>query len=563
MSHERKREEQKQKLKRLQNVWQDQGAVKFDEQFHDVSDKIMGQLKKTIKKLESDYTTPYNGTIPRISNKTYHMQKVSASEEAKLLLLSSGNNQLAEEIKDHLKVKYDVCVVRGPHRNSNLASLQSILSQIDNVPSWYKVRNFSKQLLHFIIVNHVYLKEKLDIHLRKMNVSYKDMSMRLYDQKELGNCIDFVVAAAGVMLDIPILMVQPTQHKVLDTDRVYYKFHEIKMREQDKHLPAHLHKIWLVFNGIDTFIPFMKKEIGHIVNISVAAMRQICDTYTSVKDLVRHIPNQTIIKGTVTDILGHLRAAAKIAATTKFNCGDALTNPETGVQPDIDISDKVVTRKCKNTDQTASTSSKKRTECTDENNENINVEVSTSHESTNRAVDTNLDEATSNLAPRKEIPRRVDCDRDENQCHCGLRLKSSDEYEKHLNRAHKNNFWLCSGMNHLDDGTVEKCKEICTKRSSLWSHFRRQHESHYHNYCDIKGCYYGSDEKWSVVKHKFNIHNVPMPEENKCPRCTKAFGQMSKLTKHLVTCQTDARPFACIECGKDFCLKESFTRHMK
>ena len=39
------------------------------------------------------------------------MQKVWATEEAKLLLLSSGNNQLAKEIKDHLKVKYDVCVV--------------------------------------------------------------------------------------------------------------------------------------------------------------------------------------------------------------------------------------------------------------------------------------------------------------------------------------------------------------------------------------------------------------------------------------------------------------------
>ena len=252
------------------------GVVKFDEQFHDVSDKIMGQLKKVIKKFESDYMTPYNGTILRVSNKTYHMQKVSATEEAKLLLLSSGNNQLAEEIKDHLKVKYNACVVRGPHRNSNLALLQSILSQIDNVPLWYKVRNFSKQLLYFIVENHVYLKEKLDIHLQKMNVSYKDMSMRLYDEKELGNSIDSVVVAVGVMLDIPILMVWPTQHKVMETGCVYYEFHEIKMCEEDKQLPANLHKIWLMFNGIDTFIPFIKKEIGNIVNMGVVAMRQIC-----------------------------------------------------------------------------------------------------------------------------------------------------------------------------------------------------------------------------------------------------------------------------------------------
>ena len=106
----RKKTRTETELKKLQNAWQDRGAVKFDEQFHDVSDKIMGQLKKTIKKFESDYTTPYNGTILRVSNKTY-MQKVSATEEAKLLLLSSGNNQLAKEIKDHLKVKYDACVV--------------------------------------------------------------------------------------------------------------------------------------------------------------------------------------------------------------------------------------------------------------------------------------------------------------------------------------------------------------------------------------------------------------------------------------------------------------------
>ena len=124
------------------------GSVKFDEQFHDVSDRIMGQLKKMIKKFESDYMTPYNGTIPRVSNKTYHMQKVSATE-VKLLLLSSGNNQLTEEIKDHLKVEYDACVVRLPHRNSNLASLQSILSQIDNVPIVVQSEEFFKAASSF------------------------------------------------------------------------------------------------------------------------------------------------------------------------------------------------------------------------------------------------------------------------------------------------------------------------------------------------------------------------------------------------------------------------------
>ena len=80
-------------------------------------------------------------------------------------------------------------------------------------------------------------------------------------------------------------------------------------------------------------------------------------------------------------------------------------NPETGVQPDIDISEKVVTRKRKNTDHASSTSSKKQTECTDKNNTNINAEVSPTPESTNPAVGTNAEETTSNSAARKEIPR--------------------------------------------------------------------------------------------------------------------------------------------------------------
>ena len=121
----------------------------------------------------------------------------------------------------------------------------------------------------------------------------------------------------------------------------------------------------------------------------------LCGKYVTaivLSELVGHIPNQTIIKGTVSDILGHLPAATKIATTTKFNCGDAGMNQETGVQPDIDISEKVVTRKRKNTDDVVNTSSKKRNECTDKNNTNINAEVATTAKSTNHAVDTNAEQ---------------------------------------------------------------------------------------------------------------------------------------------------------------------------
>ena len=117
--------------------------------------------------------------------------------------------------------------------------------------------------------------------------------------------------------------------------------------------------------------------------------------------------------------------------------------------------------------------------------------VATSAESTNTnpAVDTNAEQTNSNAAVGTNVPRLVDCRCDNNQCHYSPRFKSSNDYDNHVNRSHKNDLWVCSGTYQLDDGTLKKCKEICTKRSSLWSHYRR------HNYCDIEGYYYGSDEK--------------------------------------------------------------------
>ena len=182
----------------------------------------------------------------------------------------------------------------------------------------------------------------------------------------------------------------------------------------------------------------------------------------------------------VSDILGHLPPVTKIDATI-FYCGDAGINQETDVQPDIDISIKVVTCKYKS-QMTVNKSSKKRNEYTDKNNTNINAEVATTAESTNIAVDINAEQTNSNSTAGKDIPWPVDCKGDDNQCHCGSRLKSSDDYDKHVNRSRENNLWVCSRCINL---LMAQSKSA--NQSSLWSHYRCQHESRYQNYCDIKG----------------------------------------------------------------------------
>ena len=52
-------------------------------------------------------------------------------------------------------------LVEGAKKKSANGSLQSILSQIDNVPSGYKVGDFSKQLAHFVVENRIYLSKTL------------------------------------------------------------------------------------------------------------------------------------------------------------------------------------------------------------------------------------------------------------------------------------------------------------------------------------------------------------------------------------------------------------------
>ena len=89
------------------NWWKERGMVKFEQKFDTISDSVATKIKNKIKKLENDYKIAYEGSIPRVSDGTYHMKNINATDEARLLLLSSGNNSLAEAIKEHLRIRYD------------------------------------------------------------------------------------------------------------------------------------------------------------------------------------------------------------------------------------------------------------------------------------------------------------------------------------------------------------------------------------------------------------------------------------------------------------------------
>ena len=120
MAEKRKFEERKQKHTKLKQLWEERGMVKFEQKFDTISDTVATKIKNKIKKLENDYKIAYEGSIPRVSNGTYHMKNVNATDEARLLLLSSGNNSLAEAIKEHLRIRYDAALVDGAKRNRQM-----------------------------------------------------------------------------------------------------------------------------------------------------------------------------------------------------------------------------------------------------------------------------------------------------------------------------------------------------------------------------------------------------------------------------------------------------------
>ena len=64
MAEKRKFEARKVMHTKLKELWEERGMVKFEQQFHTISDSVVTNIKKKINKLEKEYTIAYEGCIP-------------------------------------------------------------------------------------------------------------------------------------------------------------------------------------------------------------------------------------------------------------------------------------------------------------------------------------------------------------------------------------------------------------------------------------------------------------------------------------------------------------------
>ena len=195
--------------------------------------------------------------------------------------------------------------------------------------------------------------------------------------------------------------------------------------------------------------------------------------YQDVKQIIGKVPTKTKINSALQQMSIHLRAAAQIAETVRFECSVGDTTPVSQLPVPLQTgTTKPILRKCKTADETAETAEEK---------------PAPKHHADG------FDRKDTELMPR--------------QCHCGKVFDTSNNLKHHITVIHKNDNWSCSGEWEYDDGSIEPCLLICIDWFALWKHFWTLHQGRYLYYCDIAGCDYGSDQKTETPKHKLQKHN--------------------------------------------------------
>ena len=96
----------------LLEVWKECGNVEYNETFKKISDTELEMLKHTIKKMEGGLTHTHDSVDLSIADEHYKMPNKVPTPTAKKLLLSSGQNAVAESIKCYLHLHYSSRIMR-------------------------------------------------------------------------------------------------------------------------------------------------------------------------------------------------------------------------------------------------------------------------------------------------------------------------------------------------------------------------------------------------------------------------------------------------------------------
>ena len=513
----------------LKNQWKKRGIIIMNSEFKHMNPGTFEYLVETADQLEEPiFIDPNAGESQRVHLKLNRNEKIPRNAAARKLLLGSDDNDMANAIEKHINTKYGAEIVQGAKNEAPLANFVSLLKCIDNIPAHYTVQDFAREVLQILVETPKSCAEKLKKHLEKTTRSYKKLCQDLYNEKDMNCGTDFYMGAASILLDMPIMLIKPKQVK-LQGGRIGYNFWQEYLLEEDKNLQVKDFKICLVFNGINHYAPFYPKELGNLINTGYKRMKQVRENYQDIKEVSQKIPKNVKINGAIQQMLIHLRAAAQIAESIRFECGVGDTSSVSQLPMPLDTGASL-----------PSVRKRKRAEETED----------TEQPPPKRLAD-GSDRRDTVMMPK--------------QCHCGKVFESDNNLKRHIGILHKNDYWQCSGDMFFDDGSTEHCGHIAVDRFALWKHYRSIHQGRYLYYCDVPGCNYGTDEQTEIPKHKLDKHNKQPKKDDPaiiCQNCKKVFGQKGRYKLHIQICgKPDARPFQCQHCEKSFRDRDQFRIH--
>ena len=320
---------------------------------------------------------------------------------------------------------------------SHNTSLSAILSQIDNRPSWYTVKHFRCQLLHFLIDDCDYIVEELDDQLQKSKRSYQEICMCLTKAQKPSNAIHFIVSATSLMINIPLLMVYPEQTVDKNTNRVTFNYKEMAL------CGALSQKIWnqypikLIFNGIDHYFPFINDKIGIIANLGNPAMTGLNELCQDFEILINEVPDNTTLKAGLNEMLQHMKAVQKVGDKLSFTkTTSEFTNEPATEPPEVPDTLPVKSIKLR----------KHRKSISDEEEEAEHAEKDDGDNDGNQGGEKGEKpsvEEQGELAPKN---KKIDCECADEQCYCGKKFETVVYLNLHIQRKYKTT-WMCSGSN--------------------------------------------------------------------------------------------------------------------
>ena len=157
-----------------------------------------------------------------------------------------------------------------------------------------------------------------------------------------------------------------------------------------------------------------------------------------------------------------------------------------------------------------------------------------------------------------DLPPEIPCPND-----CGYHTRNKSNMNKHVKRKHPPKAMPMTstpirGTNDAEHFICESCGKEFKSKYGLSLHTKNKHTSDYKYKCAI--CNKGYNQR---IQYRFHVSSHSDVGLDKCKFCKGEFTASGSLARHLETCQSKPKPFACDICQATFSRKYKCDEHKR